>query len=605
MARGDEHSEGKAKEGKGKEGGEEGRRIPTDVYRAGIMTTSSYGPGVTRRATQLRSARRASEGTALLLHAPSTEEEVKAAARSTGGKRVQGPTSVGGVTVPRDNPSGLPPAAAVTPSPARAASEPDHGRAPSPEGASIAAAAAVEATDGASPEPGVQRPAVPPSLVAPHPDTARLPVALPPSAPVLVNRTPVVPTELPAPAPCPASRGRPPTHPRAPRRRPKQKITAAATTSGPRLPAGRAGTVTAGRRRGTGSGGSDPASRESDPLWVLADAMDLEEGMSGAVHVRGGGGSAGAENNLTRRRGGQKQGRGGGLSDIHLSQQPRATRLRRRKGEQEMEEDEALQSILTRKRLQMTREAVAEEVVCLDGIRRARVEVAGLRQAVAAAGGKLPCHPKEKQHRQDRQRVEEAWDAFLKRNEERWKEQMERESRKEVESRVRQRAADARISRVEDIIASLSKQHQRQKQEQHQQEQHQQECQQHQQQWRRQPMVTPRMPMMNQAVAVAAAQLTRAGVDISTSGPFTPRLAAHDYEGLRWKQQAPLQESHSSFRGDATSLQPPSSTIAAGTGTSLGLPAFQALPGVAPMAAPPPAAPSASLLARATSNGEY
>jgi hypothetical protein len=126
--------------------------------------------------------------------------------------------------------------------------------------------------------------------------------------------------------------------------------------------------------------------------------MDLEEGISGAqarattTQLAAGAPRRGAPQKRARARA-HSAGAGADAEDVWE--------------EEEEEEEEAAAMVMVRKRLRMTRVAVAEEVTRLDGVRRARVEVAGLRAAAAAGrdvhgggggGGAGPMQPVTLRH---------------------------------------------------------------------------------------------------------------------------------------------------------------------------------------------------------------
>lgn len=337
-------------------------------------------------------------------------------------------------------------------------------------------------------------------------------------------------------------------------------------------------------------------------LRVLADAMDLEEGIGGAMEMTApttGTSQPGRRGAAQKRRrpvavhAAVKRNQVLKVAAEDEEEEERGytrgytTGARSEDGGEEEQEEQAARAVL-KKQLRLTRVAVAEEVARLDRTRCARLEVAGLRQAAAAAASTRPLQPmtsllhgsldhgaghaatngdtlfhstlKEEglfssrhpplQQQQQRwqqpppprtagrsssKRLEEAWGAFIERNEKRWGEQLERESRKEVEGRARQRAADARISRLEDATASLSK---------HQHHQHQQpQQQQHVHQWSQSPQQSRGVaPMIKMGPAAAAAECFGAGGDNGGAGynpnsvPSTPRRQAHDYDSLRWTQ---------------------------------------------------------------------
>ena len=326
----------------------------------------------------------------------------------------------------------------------------------------------------------------------------------------------------------------------------------------------------------------------------------------------------------------KKTARGGSTTGGHGSSGPKGGSIRKRrrspeedkeeeeeeKGEEEQlqhqEEEEAAAAAAAarvKKRLRMTRIACSSEVMHLDKIRRARAEVAELRRALqlvashhlgavnnhgmtAETRAKIShlhdnlhqqWHGQRQQQRQqptvgaliDRsqsKRLEETWDAFLRRNEKRWRDQIERESRKEVEGKARQRTADARITRLEDVVASMSRTQQQQHEQQHEQQQQQQEML---QQLLRH--VTPMIPAAAAAAVTTTTSVrqpvgadairrggegrggevggggdTRPGVVLSATtvpplhdppqsgmGPSFAqqrRVTTHDYDSLRWTQ---------------------------------------------------------------------
>lgn len=103
----------------------------------------------------------------------------------------------------------------------------------------------------------------------------------------------------------------------------------------------------------------------------------------------------------------------------------------------------------------MTREAIALEVSRLDDLRRARLGLRDLRERrlslVAGEGVRA------EELLAAIARLEEAWRAFLARNEVRWSDQLRRDGESQVEARRRQRATEARVARLEGLAKSLAR----------------------------------------------------------------------------------------------------------------------------------------------------
>ena len=142
-------------------------------------------------------------------------------------------------------------------------------------------------------------------------------------------------------------------------------------------------------------------SRESDPLHLLADAVDLER--------------------------------------VDGDEAP----------------DAAADAAALARRVEITRAAILEEVAWIHQTRRARDELARVRDETRA---RVSVHA-------DDPALDPALDpapavalgAFARRSETRWREQIERESERAVEDRRRQRHVDARLTRLEDAVAALTR----------------------------------------------------------------------------------------------------------------------------------------------------
>ena len=123
-------------------------------------------------------------------------------------------------------------------------------------------------------------------------------------------------------------------------------------------------------------------------------------------------------------------------------------------------------------RLERRRAAVAEEVAWIEQSRRFRAELASA--CVEASRARAAERARARAGSANEQKggapesdpdpasgtvlPSEAWRAFLRRNEARWREQLERESAAEIERRRAQRAIEARLVRLEAIAAKqLSK----------------------------------------------------------------------------------------------------------------------------------------------------
>lgn len=106
-------------------------------------------------------------------------------------------------------------------------------------------------------------------------------------------------------------------------------------------------------------------------------------------------------------------------------------------------------------RVRLTREAIALEVSRLDDLRRARLGLRDLRERrlslVAGEGVRA------EELLAAIARLEEAWRAFLARNEVRWSDQLRRDGESQVEARRRQRATEARVARLEGLAKSLAR----------------------------------------------------------------------------------------------------------------------------------------------------
>jgi len=163
------------------------------------------------------------------------------------------------------------------------------------------------------------------------------------------------------------------------------------------------------RRRSARPVSVNPSDHSEDPLWYLADL---------AAEIPGGVGSP--------------PNRGGNL-------QTRENVDGRDVGE----------------RVRLTREAIALEVSRLDDLRRARLGLRDLRERrlslVAGEGVRA------EELLAAIARLEEAWRAFLARNEVRWSDQLRRDGESQVEARRRQRATEARVARLEELAKSLAR----------------------------------------------------------------------------------------------------------------------------------------------------
>lgn len=163
------------------------------------------------------------------------------------------------------------------------------------------------------------------------------------------------------------------------------------------------------RRRSARPVSVNPSDHSEDPLWYLADL---------AAEIPGGVGSP--------------PNRGGNL-------QTRENVDGRDVGE----------------RVRLTREAIALEVSRLDDLRRARLGLRDLRERrlslVAGEGVRA------EELLAAIARLEEAWRAFLARNEVRWSDQLRRDGESQVEARRRQRATESRVARLEELAKSLAR----------------------------------------------------------------------------------------------------------------------------------------------------
>ena len=163
------------------------------------------------------------------------------------------------------------------------------------------------------------------------------------------------------------------------------------------------------RRRSARPVSVNPSDHSEDPLWYLADL---------AAEIPGGVGSP--------------PNRGGNL-------QTRENVDGRDVGE----------------RVRLTRDAIALEVSRLDDLRRARLGLRDLRERrlslVAGEGVRA------EELLAAIARLEEAWRAFLARNEVRWSDQLRRDGESQVEARRRQRATEARVARLEGLAKSLAR----------------------------------------------------------------------------------------------------------------------------------------------------
>ena len=163
------------------------------------------------------------------------------------------------------------------------------------------------------------------------------------------------------------------------------------------------------RRRSARPVSVNPSDHSEDPLWYLADL---------AAEIPGGVGSP--------------PNRGGNL-------QTRENVDGRDVGE----------------RVRLTREAIALEVSRLDDLRRARLGLRDLmeRRLSPVAGEGV----RAEELLAAIARLEEAWRAFLARNEVRWSDQLRRDGESQVEARRRQRVTEARVARLEELAKSLAR----------------------------------------------------------------------------------------------------------------------------------------------------
>lgn len=109
---------------------------------------------------------------------------------------------------------------------------------------------------------------------------------------------------------------------------------------------------------------------------------------------------------------------------------------------------------LTR-RVDITRAAILEEVTWIHQTRRARDELARVRDETRARVSVRADCPDDNPALDAAHAV--ALGAFARRSETRWREQIERESERAVEDRRRQRHVDARLTRLEDAVAALTR----------------------------------------------------------------------------------------------------------------------------------------------------
>lgn len=104
-------------------------------------------------------------------------------------------------------------------------------------------------------------------------------------------------------------------------------------------------------------------------------------------------------------------------------------------------------------RVQLTREAIALEVSRLDDLRRARLGLKELRErGLSRVSGE---GVRAEELLESVTRLEEAWRAFVARNEVRWSDQLRRDGESQVEARRRQRVTEARVARLEELASSL------------------------------------------------------------------------------------------------------------------------------------------------------
>ena len=149
-------------------------------------------------------------------------------------------------------------------------------------------------------------------------------------------------------------------------------------------------------------------SRESDPLHLLADAVDLE----------------------------------------------------RVDGDEEPNPADVDAAAALARRVELTRAAILEEVAWIHQTRRARDDLARVRaetRARVSAHADRPANPPEDEDPALDAAPLVALGAFARRSETRWREQIERESERTVEDRRRQRHVDARLTRLEDALAALAR----------------------------------------------------------------------------------------------------------------------------------------------------
>ena len=107
------------------------------------------------------------------------------------------------------------------------------------------------------------------------------------------------------------------------------------------------------------------------------------------------------------------------------------------------------------RRVEITRAAILEEVTWIHQTRRARDELARVRDETRArVSARADCP--DDNTALDAARAA-ARGAFARRSETRWREQIERESERAVEDRRRQRHVDARLTRLEDAVAALTR----------------------------------------------------------------------------------------------------------------------------------------------------
>ena len=104
-------------------------------------------------------------------------------------------------------------------------------------------------------------------------------------------------------------------------------------------------------------------------------------------------------------------------------------------------------------RVQLTREAIALEVSRLDDLRRARLGLKELRERGLSRVSSEGVRAEELL--ESVTRLEEAWRAFVARNEVRWSDQLRRDGESQVEARRRQRVTEARVARLEELASSL------------------------------------------------------------------------------------------------------------------------------------------------------